>query len=413
MIIWIALIIPVPAAAVLYWKFQHRIIWWEALLMLGTPVLCVFLGKLIVESVQTRDTEFFGGWAVTAEYFEDWNERVSCRHPRSCSHRDKDGHSKHSNDGYYHAYDVDHHPPYWQVNDSNRETVRVDQQCFEALTRQFGSRTFVELHRNFHSNDGDKYVATWGGQPELLEPVTTEHIYENRVQASQSIFNYKEVSPADAEFYGLHAYPPISDYYRQRCLLGNVGATTVIGEKRLQYLNATMGAAKQVRVFLLAFRGQPMQAAIEQESLWKGGNKNELVVCVGLDKDAKKAEWCHVFSWTEEESVKIEIRNAVMGQKEFDAGAVVEAIGPPVMSRWKRKNFKDFNYLTVEPPLWAVLTTFFVTLLVSGGVAWWALVNEADAANSISLSGARPSCREIRVGGQSFFGGLWHGRKES
>lgn len=383
MIIWIALAIPIPAAAAVYWRYHHRITLWEAGLMLGVPVLCVGLAKLVVETAQTSDTEFWGGWVTQAEYFEDWDERVSCRHEIPCSHpeysTDEKGHRYqsgyiHSNDGHWHAYDVDYHPEKWSIDGSNGEGFSIDRGTFERLAAQFGNRVFRDLNRSYHSNDGDKYVATWKGEPERLEPVTTDHRYENRVQASSSIFNFPEIK--DPGSLGLYDYPAIAGH-SQRCVLGNAGPSSVEGERKLQYLNATLGSSKQFRVFVLAFHDRTMQVAFDQEAYWKRGNKNELVVCVGLDKDAS-AQWAYVFSWSESEALKIEARDFLMGQKTLDLVAFAEWLGPVVREKWVRKDFKDFSYLTVEPPTWAVVTTFFVTLAVSAGVAFWAVMNESD-----------------------------------
>lgn len=383
MIIWIALAVPVPAAAALYWKFHHRITLWEAALMLGVPVACVALAKIGVEAAQTSDTEYWGGWVVRAAYYEDWNERVSCRHPIYRIYTDKDGNTHSEYVGNEHAYDVDYHPEHWELGGSNGESISVNRGTFERLAVQFGNRVFRDLNRHYHTNDGDMYLATWKGEPERLEPVTTEHRYENRVQASTSIFNFPKIeNPSELD---LHEYPRIVGY-SQRCVLGNAGATTAEGERKLQYLNATLGASKQFRVFVLVFRDRTMQAAFDQEAHWKRGNKNELVCCVGIDKDAA-VQWAHVFSWTEKELLKVEARDFLAGQKMLDLGAFADWLGPAVREKWMRKQFSEFSYLTVEPPTWAVVTTFFVTLAVSAGVALWAVMNEVRPERQASFAG--------------------------
>ena len=82
MIIWFALMIPLATAAVLYWRFHHRVSWQEVLLLVGAPTLLVALSKLMIDTVVASDTEFWGGWATKAEYFEDWNERAALRFGR-------------------------------------------------------------------------------------------------------------------------------------------------------------------------------------------------------------------------------------------------------------------------------------------------------------------------------------------
>lgn len=380
MIIWFAALIPFIGAGALFWIWNRKVALWEALVMMVVPLGLIASAKGCSEYSQTQDTEFWGGYVTTAEYYEDWNERVSCRHPIPCSHPSYSTDSKgkryqsgyqHSNDGHYHSYDVDYHPEYWEVNTSVRETKEISHGFFENLCKQFGNRVFVDLHRNYHTKNGNKYVATWKGEAETIEPVTVARSYENRVQASQSVFNFKTVNPAD---YGLFQYPAIQGL-RQQCVMGP-GATEV-SEKKFQYLNATLGGSKQVRLFVLVFQNQPIQAAMEQEAFWKRGNKNELVTCIGVDKDLE-VQWSHVFSWTEVDELKIEARNQVMGMKKLDLAAYADWLGPMVQSKWVRKNFADFNYLTVEPTMSAVIWTFVLTLLVTIGIGVWAVLNNID-----------------------------------
>ena len=371
MIIWLAMLVPLIGGAALYWIYHHKVLLWEAGIMMGAPILLIALSKGCSEYLQTRDTEYWGGYVTSAEYYEDWDERVSCRHEIPCSHRDKDGNTMHFNDGYWHLYDVDYHPEFWQLNTSVGSTHSASKDQFEKFAVQFGNRKFVELNRSYHTDDGDKYVATFMGEAEKLEPVTVERSYENRVQASQSVFNFKNVNPKD---YGLFEYPKVRGLM-QPCVLGP-GAMAPV-EKKIQYLNATLGARKQVRLFILVFQDQPIQAAMEQEAYWKRGNKNEFVTCVGVDKDMA-VQWAHVFSWTEVEELKIEARNEIMGMKALDLVKFLDWLGPAIQEKWRRKEFKDFSYLTVEPSTGAVIGTFIMTILITVGIGFWAVFNNVD-----------------------------------
>lgn len=393
MIIWACVIIPILAVGVLYWKFHKKLVWWEIGILLASPIILAWVSKLLIETSQTSDTEFWGGWVTTAEFYEAWNEKVSCRHPIPCSHpyyttdskgrRVQSGY-QHSNDGHYHPFDVDDHPEYWQINESNGQSLRISEGKYKALTNQFGNQREVELNRPSYTIDGDKFVTVWKGEDEKLEPVTTKHTYENRVQASSSIFNYRDVDP---ETYGLHEYPGISGY-KQKCVLGNAGASTVEGSKRLAFWNAKLGRAKQVRMFILVYKNQPMQAAVDQESYWKGGNKNEFTVCIGTDNE-NKVQWSYVFSWSEVEILKVEARNFVMGLEELDVPKVADWMGNAVREKFVRKEFADFSYLTVEPPLWAVLVVFLLTLLTTGGFSLWFVKNDIDSVPGFPRFGRR------------------------
>ena len=45
------------------------------------------------------------------------------------------------------------------------------------------------------------------------------------------------------------------------------------------------------------------------------------------------------------------------------------------MENFQRKDFKEFNYITVEPPTWAVVTTYIITILITFVLCYWAIVN--------------------------------------
>lgn len=379
--IWGAMAIPVVVALFLYFFYQRKTLWWEFLIPFGASIVLIAGFKYSIEAGQVKDKEFWGGTVQVAEYYEDWDEEVPCTHEIPCSHtkycKDNKGReyacgTKHSNDGYRHKYDVDYHPPYWNAHDSNGITIGINSGVFERLCGQFGNKTFVDLHRNYHSNDGDKYVTKWNGEKERFEPVTTVHTYENRVQASGSIFNFCDVNP---KTYGLFEYPDVNGYYTQPLILGSGGPTQAEAEKRLQWWNATLGPKRQVRIFILVFQNQPLQAGFDQENYWKGGNKNEFIVTMGVDGQ-NRVQWSHAISWTEAEELKIETRDWVSSMGTLDLTKLVDWLGPEVEKKWKRKHFRDFSYLSVEPPLWAVLLAYFVTLAANLGVSYWAVRNQ-------------------------------------
>jgi hypothetical protein len=287
---------------------------------------------------------------------------------------------------------VDEHPPYWEVHDSLGATVSIDSVLFESLTKRWKNRKFVNLHHHrVHLRDGNKYVTDWDSQAATLEPVTTEHSYENRVQASTAIVNFKEVDPKK---WDLYEHSKIHEFYHQRSILGQGGATHVQAEQRLDYFNATLGSAKQVRMYILVFKDKPIDAAMDQEAFWKGGHKNELVTCVGVSPDYE-VKWAYVFSWSKTEDLKIEARDFLAQQTKLDLAAYVEWLGPEVQAKFVRFNWHTFDYLTVEPPGWVIALAFFLTIAVNIGLSIWTVMNQYD--NEIMLNN-RPSilCKKCR-----------------
>lgn len=381
MVIWFALLIPVAIALYLGKAHGRRVTRWELAGLLLVAVLSVAVAKWTVEKVQTDDVEYWGGWIQSASYFEDWDERVRCRHEQyhteSYTTTNSKGESvtrtRRVSDGYAHAYDVDYHPEYWQAVNSNGETISLRRPEFERLAQRFGNRVRVELYRRYHTNDGDQYGTTWKGNEAAFEPCVTEHRYENRVQASTSLYKPRMLSSERRAQYRVFDYPALHGYAMDS-LLGDAGPRTAEANAYLNRINARLGAKKQVRLWVLVFKNQPREAGFAQEDHWVGGNKNEFILTVGVD-DRYRVQWAHPISWTKVEGLKIDARNVVQGQPTFDPVALAKWLETEVDARFVRRPFKEFNYLTVEPPLKSVLLSYLFVTLASVLFSLWAYFN--------------------------------------
>jgi hypothetical protein len=360
-----AYLIPFLAAAVMLIFFHKRTKWWE----LGIPFLAatvLIVGfKYAGEWSATKDGEFWGGWVVEAQYYEAWNEYIhqTCTRTVSCG---KDCTTTESYDCSY----VDYHSEYWQVNDSNGAGNVVSESSYDHFVKLYGKRpSFVDMHRSYHTNDGDMYKTVWPKTEATFEEVFTEHSYENRVQASRSVFSYRHIEEEEVATRGLFTYPEKVSLFDFPSVLGDCGAGTEAANKRLQYHNAKLGRAKQVRMWMLCTDSGDPSFGQDQESLWVGGNKNEVVLVKGQG-------WVHVFSWTDHKEPIIETRDHVAQMGTFDPVEAVDFMAGKVGADFERKHFEDFSYLTVETPTWTIWTTWILVALFSGGICWWNVVND-------------------------------------
>ncbi|NQV88771.1 MAG: hypothetical protein HQ488_00410 [Parcubacteria group bacterium] len=378
MIIWGAMAVPVVTALVLLGWFRHKTVAWEFLIPFAVSIVCIGLFKWGAEKHETTDTENWGGWGAVAEYYERWDEEVPCSHVKYCTRsvtRTRSDGTTYSDTKQYDCgrldpYDVDDHPAYWRVTDSNGETQRISSTKFEWFATRWGERRFVDLNRNYHLIDGDKYVANWDRDDVTLVPITTKHTYENRVQAASSVFNFEEVDPT---VWGLYEYPSISGL-DQRAVLGAVRDADK-ADTRLRFWNAKLGAVKQVKMFLLVFGPEStLETGLAQENYFKGGNKNEFILTLGVDATGN-VTWAHVISWTEEDRLKIDVREYALDQDKLDLVDLVEYMAAEVHKNFERKEFEDFSYLMVEPPLWSVLLSYFLTILINIGLSAWIVMN--------------------------------------
>lgn len=369
MIIWGALLIPLLTAWVLHRWWPHRTLWWEYALPLVVCALMLACMKGCVEHRQVSSTEYWGSVATSAHYYEPWNEYVH----RRCTRSYPCGKSVCTTT--YDCSYVRSHSAYWEVRTSLDEVIRVPQAKYEELRKRWTNEQFKDMRRNYHTRDGNQYFTVWPKDSLRLEPVTTTHIYENRVKAADaSIFHFELVSDAQADSLGLHDYPPVQHPYTQKALLG---AEHADAERALKHWNAVLGAPKEVKLFVLVFRNKARAYGQLQEWYWKGGNMNEVVVCLGLDS-ADRVQWCHPMSWGSDHQLQALVRQHVETADTLDLLNFSRWLGPVVQTHFQRRDFKEFDYLTVEPPTWAVITAYVITLLLSILCGVLAVHNEAD-----------------------------------
>jgi hypothetical protein len=372
MIIYGALFIPLFVAIFLYKKFNHKTVWWEFLIPLVVSLIFVISMKAIIETIQVSSTEYWGSIISKVEYYEDWDEWIEQTCTRKCC-CDSKGENCSTE-----TYDCSHklyHPPYWQIITTNNVIFQITSDEFDRIKHKFKNVRFVELGRDYYRNDGDKYVSDWPMDSATAIPVTTSHNYENRIKvADQSVFHYGKVTKADKTKFDLKDYPKFNGY-KLRAVLGDSSEIAQIGDAKFQYLNGKLGPKKKIRFFVLLFKNQPIEAALYQEWYWSGGNKNEFVICIGIDNDYK-VKWCKPFSWSRVESLKTDAKSFVEQQQKLDLHAFADYIGAEANKKFVHRSFKEFSYLTVEPPFWAVLLTYFLTLAINVGLSYWIVVNE-------------------------------------
>jgi hypothetical protein len=382
--VYLCLLIPLITIIVLFVMFKHKTVWWEFLIPVAATLLFILISKQIAISSLTDDTQYLGGYVKEVRYYEPWNERVSCRHPKyctrykSCCTRTKNGCTgclDRYQCGWQHLYDVDYHPASWTM-ETNLGTIYISEQRYkEILTKNFKvNPIFHELNRHSHTIDGDMYSGTWNGTDETIVPITIEDHYENRPQASHSIYHFNEVDTFDIREYGLYKYPTINDHNYQKTLLG---INDPIAERKLAVLNARLGELKHVRVFILVFNDKSVDAGHLQERYWQGGNKNEFVICVGLSED-KEVKWVYDFSWTEVEETKIETREFMLANESFDLNSLIDFTEQEINSKWIMRDFHKFDMLTIDPSMTAVFWIFFLTIVLNIGLAWWIVKNDLE-----------------------------------
>lgn len=364
MTIWFALLIPVLFVIASFIFFRKKIAFWEPLIPMVITTLLIVLFRFIGVESLTKDTEYWGNHVTKIRYYEEWNEWIeqTCTREYACG-TDEDGNTEYCTETYDCSY-CQNHSEYWSMILDDSSEISISKGYYDYLKNKFHTQSiFVDMNRDYYTDDGDMYENFYPNTYEAYEFCASEHSYENRVQASTSVFNYPDVDTADITKYKLFNYPEVKGRSLNAILAPNTIPVKVYEQKRFDYLNGMLGSDKQVRIWVCLYEYQNDDAGYKQEALWKRGNKNEIVICIGTNKN-RDVNWVHVFGWSKEKTIEIETRNYLLDQKKLDLEEFGKWMYVEVKDKWTRTSFDEFEELSVETPTWAIVTTWIVSLLL-------------------------------------------------
>lgn len=354
---WAAILIPIVATILLRIYWYHKVVWWEFLLPTTIALILILSLKAMISAGMNYDVEYKDSYVVQATYLEDWNEYIR----RTCTRTVGSG--KHRRTQTYDCSYVQYHPPQWFLTTNTGVRVDVTMSQYESFKNLFGNEKFTDLHRWYHTNDGDKYTSDWNRLDSTLTPVSVRKHYQNKLQSSKTVYNYAPLTPEEQKL--VYEYPN----------LGALENPSVIGWQdqgnALAKFNAKFG--RDCKIFLLVFNNKPRSVGFAQEAHWLGGNRNEVVVTVS-QKDGV-IQWCHAFSWCNNKGIIVDIRKSLEGKK-LNSAAVVETIGPMVTEGWKTDHYHDFDFVEVYLPTWAIVLIFIIVGGVTGGISYFVVINE-------------------------------------
>lgn len=375
-----ALIIPILAAIISLVFFHKKVVWWELAIPFAASLIWIFSFKNTVEYAIEIDTEYRGSLITEARYYEYWETYVR----KTCTRTYKCGKSTCTTT--YDCSYCDEHPAYWTVVDNYGKEWKVDQSYYNSLMKRWKDKPkFFDMHRNINNGgwgcgkDGDMYFVQWDGSILTSEPAVSEHDYQNKVQVSHSAFKMAYISKEKAGKLGLYDYPELYDQYKQEAILGIDSLYPVKQanwvKHHFQYFNGYYGKKKHVKAFVLLFYGKSISTALDQQAYWDGGNDNEVVICIDLDKKTKKLNWVKAFGWCDNKRVMVDLREDIMELGYFNYQGIINAMGNTIDKNYKPKNFHDFDYLEIEMPTWAMWMLYIITIVITIGVFIWAIRN--------------------------------------
>lgn len=380
---WFSLIIPFAVTLIFFLKYRRKFAWWEPSLPFICTILLIITLKSCGESSATTDTEFYNSYIVQVERDERWEEDIECSYDCNC-YQDCDSEGKNCSEVcqicYYDC--PEWHEEIYRAVLNTGESVSLNKSEYYYYVKLFnGKEVFKDLHRNnvYKNHDGDRWIVVWDKRDETIQYHTSKHTYTNRIQASDDVFNYPDVDTSDVKLYDLKEYPNL---YKDKGLTKQkhlIGVNYEKANRKLEILNAKLGKRKQLNTYILVWQNQGSMAGNMQEWYWKGGNKNEFIVCIGLNENVHKVDWVKVISWTEEYELKNDVRDYVLNNKEnFDFLLFIDYLNTE-LERFKRKEFKDFEYVEVNISNGWIIAIFVLSLIFSIAINLFCISNDFDA----------------------------------
>jgi hypothetical protein len=382
--IWFLLGIPLLATVFLLFFYLKQTKWWELGIVWGVAILTIFVSQVIVERISVSDNEVWGFNGVKAVYDEPYQYWDTCSRTYPCGedcYTDSKGNRSCSTRYCTEYYDCKQ----WGGNnasliDQMGGKRHISPARYKKLEgSQWKNSQTIELNREKKMRiivDGDRRVTTWPGTWETAEPIAEAHTYENRTQCTSTI-RFQQVTEEDVLNYGLFTYPTFYGGYEVVTIQDQNGVYHRKADQFWRYLNGVYGPKRMLRMWVLIFRDQPRDVMFMQQGLWKNGNKNEFIFCIGADKDGN-VQWGDVISWTEVEELKVEARDYMENMKTvYDDDLIA-------LGQWAEKNMvryvkpeftEKFKHLAIQPSTTSMVVTAIIILLVTAGVCVFVVMN--------------------------------------
>ena len=368
-------IIPFITAMFLLIVFNKKMVWWEYAALILPSLLFVLLTRVIMVSANSNDTEYLGGYVNRITYYEPWDEMVHVRHTRTNS----DGETE-----VYYTWEREYHSErYTYVDNESNWEHHLSKKEYETIKKRMGNKTvFRDMHRDYHRIDGDAYDIFWDGKVETLYDITTPHSYTNKIKASQShtIFKMGNISPEEAKQIGLYEYPEIHSMNQNPIIGRNVSDKD---KQRIKYINATYGGKYQFRTYILIYENKDITISEIQKAYWQNGNKNEFVLCLGVQRDS--VVWANAFSWCDEPKLEVKTRDYFIQNPKLDINQYGEWLQTQIPTQWDRKEFEDFAYIRVGLSQGQYIALIIMMIVLNIGISIFLVKNEFNNENNYGV----------------------------
>lgn len=259
-------------------------------------------------------------------------------------------------------YDYDWEQRYFIKTDIKDHTFEVDRVDYQGVSQP-------PIWRGFHVGD----------------PASLPNTYMNWIRAAADSLFHQD-GEAEEKYKGrIPAYPDKIYNYIQvnRVLTVGIDVPEVDRWNReLSMALRELGPKRQMNAIIVIanskeFAGDYIFAV---RRYWQGFKKNDAVLFIGADPETKKIGWVDVLSWSKNNAFNVVLRDtvyAIGSVSENFAPLVIQALSTVGMDAYERRSMKEFEFLKqqIPTPIWLYFVTFFVGVLSTGGVWFFALGN--------------------------------------
>lgn len=273
-------------------------------------------------------------------------------------------------------------------------TTRTCQTCYEdrytvswTCRSTIGPFTIEHLdessRRVYDTPDPARYVSIAKG-----DPVSRTERYTNYIQAVPgSLFRPAQASLREQFTHLIPPYPEhIYDIYRIRRVLGaGIAVPNVqVWDAQLSEALKTLGPSHQVNAVIVFVNTADPNYFHALQDAWVNGNKNDVVLVVGVDRFDAKPLWVNVMALSRTHMAQVALRDRIQALETLTPETVIPALAETIRSHYQRRPMADFAYLEAEidPPLWLMVLTLALITAAYGGFWYYMLTHRTARAYS-------------------------------
>lgn len=359
----LVLLIPFVTCLILFIFFRDKVNIIEYLAILGISFIAYSIIYLVSKGIVESDTEYLGGYIVSVTHEDEWDEWIhkTCT-KRIPSGKNSDGSTRYITKHYDCSY-RDYHPDKWYATPNIGSIFSIKKSEYDYWRKLWATpEIFIDMKRKYYKIDGD--AQRYNRSDDLYKSwnITIPNSYSNPIKRSNNLYSKRKV----LDNTGLYEYPEIVNK-DQKNILG-ISVPSKI-DKKWRYINGYYGKLYQFRVYLLFYLDSNADIAFEQINYWEGGNKNELLIMIGLD-GTSNVQWSKCHSWSDNPVMEVNLESYISSRigKNIDLDILADKVISE-LPNWKRKEFKDFEYLDYEisPSTYALLIVVMIAISVIGG----------------------------------------------